>query len=446
MPDVARSDVQRYSAYAVGAVLVASALWLAADAGSAAPGSSAASIAVDLAVGLAYVLAAIFASGSQLMRGIVFSVGLSWLLGSWLPGAALWHQGLLVIALAVFPTGRPSNPSRWMLVLAALPVAFGVGGQLAAAATLAAVAALSSVDARHDSRAGWYPILSAMAIAIILAASWSISRFRAEAFEPLLALLTYQVALIFVAIALPFAIRAVNGRRDHLAELVLGNEGLSGLEGFATVLGETLGDDSLRVYLWGGTDTGYIAEGAVAMADGADDSRWFEVFDGGERIAAVVHRSPALEDSSTADAVASAVRLAVRHLELVIGLRTQLQELEAARSRIVAAVDRQRETTASLLRQDVVASLRRATSELAPTLGDRHDKGSTEALRIAVEEVRLAQQELVALVAGVPSAPMGNGGIHAAIGALAEGCPIPVSVSVSPDAIAGTAVETTLFY
>jgi hypothetical protein len=47
---VARSQVQRWLAYAGGAVLVGLALWSAAGAESAAPGSSAATIAVDLAV------------------------------------------------------------------------------------------------------------------------------------------------------------------------------------------------------------------------------------------------------------------------------------------------------------------------------------------------------------------------------------------------------------
>jgi hypothetical protein len=66
--------------------------------------------------------------------------------------------------------------------------------------------------------------------------------------------------------------------------------------------------------------------------------------------AVVVHRSPTLDDPATAEAVAAAVRLALRHERLQHEQRQQFAELEASRARIVAATDRERERAAMQLR------------------------------------------------------------------------------------------------
>ncbi|HEX3198310.1 MAG TPA: hypothetical protein VHR39_12245 [Propionibacteriaceae bacterium] len=122
--------------------------------------------------------------------------------------------------------------------------------------------------------------------------------------------------------------------------------------------------------------------------------------------AVVVHRSPTLDDPATAEAVAAAVRLALRHERLQHEQRQQLAELEASRARIVAATDPERERTAMQLRGDVGVSLEFAQSEVSSVRKALRDPVLVETLDIVVSELATAQREIVQLVAGVP--PAGN--------------------------------------
>src|SRR5688572_12026730 len=83
-------------------------------------------VTADLVVGLAFILAGVLAPGPGLMRLLVAGIGVLWLMGSWVPGAGLWHQALLAVALAFFPRGRPSPRILWLVAALAIPVAMGL--------------------------------------------------------------------------------------------------------------------------------------------------------------------------------------------------------------------------------------------------------------------------------------------------------------------------------
>ena len=168
---------------------------------------------------------------------------------------------------------------------------------------------------------------------------------------------------MLVAVAFPLAIRAVMRARARLADRLISDQRFAGLDGLAVVLGDALGDRDLQVYRWHDSDGAYV-DGRGQRVVPSGDRRWLTVGDPGRPVAAVAHRTSALDDPPTAAAVSSAVRLAVTNLRLQEEQQARLRELEAARARIIAAADRQREQATAALRDDVDVPLRTAHSEL----------------------------------------------------------------------------------
>ena len=436
-PDAAH-DAWRLTLVRLIAVLAVGALAiLAAAAGSRLPGGSAWTVTVDVTVGIAFVFAAASAPGQVWMRALVAGVGVSWLVGSLVPEARLAHQGLLAIGLIVFPGTWPAGVLPRFLAVAAVPVGLGMVSQLGAAALFAGIAATAVVTrSERTSPAAWYATSSALGVAAVLA-WWSISaQIDPDAFDPAVGLLMYEVTLTAIAVGFAFAARAVIAARARMTDLVLG-DGSSGLGGLATVMSGVLGDPELRVHRW---------PSGESAKQGGDDLRRIDVWDGTTPVAVVEHNSSVLEDPSMAEAVAVAVRLAVRHLELEEDLQARLDELESARARLLAASDRQRETTATRLREDVVPLLRRATEVLDRALPVTGDQGAEEALAVAVVELTAAEDDVLALVAGVPPVELGEGRLHDAIAAVAERSPVPVTVTVATGATGDVDKETALFY
>ena len=418
---------------------------LAVRADSEAPQASPWLTAMDVAVGLAFVAAGAAAGGPLPERVVVAAAGPAWLAGSFLPAARSLHQLVLAVALVVFPSGRVRGLASWLLVGLAGLAGLQLLPQLGVAALFAAVAAVALVRFRRDLVAAWYPAAAGAAVAAVLAASWAVTHLTNGTFDPTLALLGYELVLLLVAVAFPLAVRAVMRARARLADRLLSDQRFAGLDGLAVVLGDALGDRDLRVYRWHEGDGAYVdARGRRVVPGG--DRRWLTIGDLGRPVAAVAHRASALDDPPTAAAVSSAVRLAVTHLRLLEEQRTRLRELEAARARIVAAADRQRERAAAALRDDVDVPLRTAHSELLAVRPAVREPGASAAFEVVIGELEAASREIADLVAGTPPADLGDGRLRQALDALATASPVPVVVAVADDAAGDQGMETALFY
>jgi signal transduction histidine kinase len=309
----------------------------------------------------------------------------------------------------------------------------------------ALVALLVLIKGRRDAATG-YPTAAATAMAAVLGASWSVWRLRAEAFDPTLAFVGYELVLLAVAAAFPLAAQAVIRSRARLADRLLAGERLSGLDGFAVVLGRVLGDASVEVFRWRDAEAGYVDERGRLALTGGGERRWLTVVDADGPVAVVAYQSSVLDDPATAEAVTAAVRLAVRHERLQREQQQQLSELEASRARIVAATDRERERAATQLRDDVGVSLHLAESELRAVRTAAQNSAVVESLDIVVGELVAARTEIVELVAGVPPAELGSGRLQEALQVLAQRSPVPVAVTVATDAASGQDTEATLYY
>jgi signal transduction histidine kinase len=380
--------------------------------------------AVDIAVGLAFIVAGALPIGPARQRVMVAAVGAAWLLGSVLAQTLSLHQAALVVALVAFPAGLIRGRIAWLVVALAGLVALGIVPQPGVALLFALVAGYAAM---RPPSARWYPVTAAAAVAVTLGVSWSVSRIR-ESFDPALAFLDYQVVLGLIAVTFPVAYWSALRVRRRIADAVLVSRPLTGLDGFAEVLGEALGDPTLRVHRW-------------QDLAGKTDRHWLTVSEAEGPVAVVAHQSAALEDPLTARAVETAVRLAVTNLRLQDEQLSQLRELEAARARVVAAADRQREEVAEELGQKVAALLGDAQAELAEV---RVRAGTETALDIVESELATAIAEISDLVAGIPPATLGEGKLRDALQILAARS--PAEVAISDDAAGDTDAETALFY
>ncbi|TCC43304.1 sensor histidine kinase [Kribbella sindirgiensis] len=382
-------------------------------------------MAVDVAVGGAFILAGALPTGPARQRVMVAVVGGAWLLGSVFLQALPLHQAVLAVALVAFPTGLIRGRFAWLVAALAGVVALGFVPQPGVALLFALVAVCAVM---RPPSARWYPVTAAVAVAVTLGISWSLARGE-ESFDPALALLDYQVVLGLVAVTFPVAYWSALRVRRRLADAVLVSRPLAGLDGFASVLGEALGDPSLRVHRW------------QDFAGGQADRQLLMVSEDDVPVAVVVHQSAALEDPLTARAVATAVRLAVANIRLQEEQLARLRELEAARARVVAAADRQREEVAEELGQKVAAFLRDAQAELADVR-----VGTGTALGIVGSELVAAIAEIGDLVAGIPPATLGEGRLRDALEILAARAPAEVVISYGDDSAGDAAAETALFY
>jgi signal transduction histidine kinase len=399
-------------------------------------------VALDVAVGIAFLAGAAVAPGSWRMRAIAGAVGVAWLAGSIHPAALVAHQGVLIVAVVAFPAGRPRHPVGWVAVAAAVPVALGLAPQPAVALVLGAVPIASFL--RRGPASGAWPSLTAGAVALALGATWLVRSLDPFLYDPVVAIVSYDVILLLAAIGFPVAMRVVEDR-STIGRRVLAAEGLTGLAGLSALLADALRDPSIQVYRWDPAEDRYVDASDQPMA-WPPPVRWRPVSDGEAVLGAVAYRSEALDDERTAAAVADALGLALRNLQGQRELERQLRDLEDARARLVATVDRERASVAAELRDRVVAPISEAASALRGLQSRPADGDAAGALAVALDELDGASQELMQLVRGLGPEGLGSGGLARLLRDVAARSPQEVVVDVDPAAIAGAAVEASLYY
>lgn len=443
---IGMTAMQRSYILGSGVLAIAGLVTIALPVVTARPAANAGLIALEVLVGLAFVGAAAAAPADLRVRGSAAAVGVAWAAASAVPSAALVHQAGLVLLLSTFPTGRVQGGRRLLLFVLAVPVAVGLVPQPVVAAVFAVTAVVAWDRVRERRPGAWYPVLAAGGIAAVLAMISIASRALAATYDPVLALIAYELVVLGVAITLPFAVHAVRAARGRLADRLLGTEGPAGLVGLATVLGQSLGDQSVAVHRWDEARATFVDALGVRTPPPGPGRRRIEIEDGERVVAVVDSAASAIDDPLTAAAVADAVRLTVQNLRRQAELDRRLDELEAARARVVVAADRQRAITAERLRGDVLTPIASAASTAHTVIARVTDRDASSALAVVVQELSAAADDVTTLVAGIPPAELGGGRLGQAIRELVRRSPVPVDVSESPAAMADAATETALFY
>jgi signal transduction histidine kinase len=163
-------------------------------------------------------------------------------------------------------------------------------------------------------------------------------------------------------------------------------------------------------------------------------------------VAVIEHDAIALTDPPTARAVDAAVRLAVVNLRLREVQNTRLAELRAARARVIAALDDQRERVAADLRQNVIVLLNQAQAELSAISRADLATEAVSTLDVVDESLATAIGEIDDLVAGIPPARLGDGLLETALQGIAVRSPLRVTLDYEPAVGTDPAVEVALYY
>jgi signal transduction histidine kinase len=428
--------VRRLLAAAVAVATVV--LAVAAARADAVAGVSPGYVALDLAVGLALAGAALVATGRAAERLLVAGAGVAWLAGSVFAEVRSLHQGVLAVALLGFPDGRIRGAVRVSLAAAAAIVAFGLVPQSGVAVLFAAVAAVALLgDARLR---GAFPAAGGSVLAGALLYAWWGSRHDV----PVSPLVVYEAALLTVAAGFAAVTWLVGRDAARLTDVALGGGLGAGVPGLRDVLAGLLGDPGLRIDVWDPAAEVFRDPVTDAARSGAQEPA-FAVRDGSDVVGRVVTGSRAMTDPATAAAVGTAVGLAVVNYRLREAHERHVGELQAARRRLLAVTDRERDRAAQALRTGVVAALDRAAAELG-----RRDGGGEPRLAAllddAASELRFAVADVRRIVAGVPPSALGGGRLRAAVESLAAASPVPAVVDVDPALAADGTVEAALFY
>lgn len=346
---------------------------------------------LDALVGFGFVGVSLALRGAPpAMRVWWAMVGTTWWLGD-LALVRLVHQGMLIGALGSFPAGRSRTLGQKVTLGIGAVVAPGFLGQAGAAAGFLATAGIGL-------RRGVFVRLAAALVGLWLAGSFIWSREWPETFPPSRALVGYELILLLVALTLPWGLSAEVRRRTALSDRVLAT-GPAGLSGLEIALRRALGTRSIRL----------IRDAGGVVVEGLDEA-----------------------DVETAAAVAQTVSLTVAHEQALADAAHRLRQLEAARVRLLASADNERERATRRLRHEL--AVLRSCQAAVPDMPD------------VAHEIEAAAADIERIVAGLPPEGLGGGGIGPALARLCARHPVPVSLELDEHACGDLATETALFY
>jgi signal transduction histidine kinase len=210
------------------------------------------------------------------------------------------------------------------------------------------------------------------------------------------------------------------------------------LGGLRDALARAVGDSTLVLAFPAPAGDGFVgADGApIELPDASDDSRAVARLErDGELLAALAY-DPAIEreDPGRVAAVTSVARLALENERLAAQVRAQLEEVRASRSRIVDAADAERRR----IERDLHDGAQQRLVALAMRLDQARAQsaGASDLIDATTAELLAAIREVRDLARGVHPPILTDAGLAAAIEALAERTPFPVTIEATDERFA----------
>jgi signal transduction histidine kinase len=280
-------------------------------------------------------------------------------------------------------------------------------------------------------------ILAPLLIAAVVAAAWALLNglltFATSPPPVIHDLFWWQVVgLIALPLALLWGLLRERLARAHVGELVVQLEHASPVE-LRDELARTLDDPTLEVAFWLPERFEYVdADGRrVEVPDDSPTRAVTKLEQDGEPLAVLVHDPTLLEEPKLVEAVAAAARLALQNARLHAEVSAQLAKVKQSRSRIVAAADEERRRIERDIHDGAQQRLVALALELRSAqrrLGDEVDPELDALLASAADELQVAVDELRELAQGIHPGVLVQGGLAAALEALAGRSPLPVLV------------------
>lgn len=194
-------------------------------------------------------------------------------------------------------------------------------------------------------------------------------------------------------------------------------------------LSRALRDPTLRVGIWLEREARFVDdEGRPFAATQPRPGRATTSVDrDGRQVALLEHRADLATDPALLAAIARAAGLATANAALLAELRDRAEQIRGSRARLVGAADGARLELRRRLREILDPRIEAQADALGRTpIGPRED---TNAIARHLTEAR---QELLTLADGVHPATADGADLVSALQALAQRCPVPVTVTAPP--------------
>ena len=320
----------------------------------------------------------------------------------------------------------------------ALQDAFGVVAYGLLAAVFVALVVRKLVTATPRARRVLRPLLLAAVVAALWALLNGILTFATTPPPIMNDLFWWQVvSLTALPLALLWGMLRARLARVHVGELVVQLERASAGE-LRDELARALEDPTLEVAFWlpeRGEFVGSRGQVFDVPEDGARRAvTRLEQDD--EPLAVLVHDPTLREEPKLVEGVAAAARLALQNARLHAEVSAQLEKVKESRARIVTAADEERRRIERDIHDGAQQRLVALALELRSAqrrLGDEVDPELETVLASAADELQVAVDELRELAQGIHPGVLVQGGLGAALEALAGRSPIPVSVDSTQD-------------
>jgi signal transduction histidine kinase len=204
--------------------------------------------------------------------------------------------------------------------------------------------------------------------------------------------------------------------------------------GLRDVLAEIVGDPTLELaYPLGSSGQLVDLQGRpVELSAGKQRT---SVIGDGRTLAVAAHAPGVLDDDQLVGEVASAARLALENERLQAEVHARLNELRRSRERIVEAADSERQRLERDLHdgaQQHLVGLSLSLRLLRSRLPADADTLLAANLAAAQEDLQAAIEGLRRLAHGIFPAVLADGGLGAAVGALAEDASVPIHIEGLP--------------
>lgn len=362
---------------------------------------------------------------------------------------------VLVAVVSQLPVEASCTPSCYQNVLAIWPNAEATAFLVVADVVIPVLASPLIIVRlwRHWRAGSWIDrqALLPLLIAVPLVVAAAALDFLGERFEirPLTGFFTSSLQPLpqfVVPIAFLLGMLRLRLNRGRIADLVLElGRGLP-VGGLREVLARTLGDPTLEVAFAAPSGNGYVDLDGREIALPADPSARAvtRLARDGELLAVLIH-DPRIDDQDAGlvQAAGTAARLALENERLTALVRAQLEEVRASRSRLVDASDAERRR----IERDLHDGAQQRLLALAMRLQVAKETaaGSTALLEEATTELQAAIREVRDIARGLHPPILTESGLGAAVEALAERAPVPVSVTV-PATRYRDALETAAYF
>jgi signal transduction histidine kinase len=263
------------------------------------------------------------------------------------------------------------------------------------------------------------------------------------------------VALVAFAV-LPFAflaglVRSRYSRAGAVGELIERLNNPEADRSLGQALADALGDRSLKLVYWRPSAGHYVTYDGrrVELPQPGSGRAVTEVEREGIRVGAIIHDASLADEPDLVRAVAASAALALENERLEAELRARLDELQSSRARLVevSMFERRR------LERDLHDGAQQRLVALSLQLGLAHrsleagdGRRAMSMLDAARDELTRALEELRELARGIHPAVLTDRGLEAALEALAERAPLPVSLDQMPAERLPASVEAAAYF